>query len=303
MTDAAFFLQFDLPSLMLAILAALPCALLGNFLVLRRQSLMGDSISHVVLPGIVIGFLASRDISGISMLIGAAGAAILSVFLIELIEKISQVERGAAMGTTFTAMFAAGILLIEQADLGGVHLDVEHALYGNLESAIWLEATGWDAVFDLASLAALPPPIMRLAAVSLLVLAVIVLFYKELTLASFDAQFAGATGFSDRLIGRSFLVVVAIAAVAAFEAVGSVLVIALFVCPPAAARCLTDRLAIQITASAGIAVFCAIAGYWAVALLPALSGVPINLSAAAAIALCAGLAQLLAMLYGPRRAA
>ena len=303
MTDAAFFLQFDLPSLMLAILAALPCALLGNFLVLRRQSLMGDSISHVVLPGIVIGFLASRDISGISMLIGAAGAAILSVFLIELIEKISQVERGAAMGTIFTAMFAAGILLIEQADLGGVHLDVEHALYGNLESAIWLEATGWDAVFDLASLAALPPPIMRLAAVSLLVLAVIVLFYKELTLASFDAQFAGATGFSDRLIGRSFLVIVAIAAVAAFEAVGSVLVIALFVCPPAAARCLTDRLAIQITASAGIAVFCAIAGYCAVALLPALSGVPINLSAAAAIALCAGLAQLLAMLYGPRRAA
>ncbi|NND21173.1 MAG: metal ABC transporter permease, partial [Silicimonas sp.] len=160
------FVPLSLTPMVIGCLAAVACALPGNFLVLRRQALIGDAISHVVLPGIVVAFLLTGAIATWAMLAGAAGAALLAVAMIEGIRRFGRIEPGAAMGVTFTAMFAAGVLLLEQSDTSGVHLDVEHALYGNLESLIWLQASGWSSLFDPVALADLPPELFRLALVT-----------------------------------------------------------------------------------------------------------------------------------------
>src|SRR6056297_1602977 len=144
----ADFVQFSLTPILIGIFAAIACALPGNFLILRRQALIGDAISHVVLPGIVVAFLITGTVTAWPMMIGAAVASLVAVLLIEAIRRLGGIEPGAAMGVVFTTMFAGGVVLLELSDTSSVHLDVQHALYGNLESLIWLEATGWRALFD-----------------------------------------------------------------------------------------------------------------------------------------------------------
>ena len=163
------FVTFSLSPLLMGSLAALACALPGNFLVLRRQALVGDAISHVVLPGIVLAFLVTGTISTWPMLLGSAAAAVVAVVLIEGIRRFGRIEPGAAMGVVFTAMFAAGVLALEQSDTSGVHLDVEHALFGNLESLIWLDATGWASLVDPVALAGLPPELFRICLVTVVI--------------------------------------------------------------------------------------------------------------------------------------
>ena len=106
------FVQFSLSPMLIGVLAAVACALPGNFLLLRRQALLGDAISHVVLPGIVVAFLLTGAIAAVPMLLGAAGAAAVAVVLIEAVRRLGRIEPGAAMGVVFTAMFAAGVLLL-----------------------------------------------------------------------------------------------------------------------------------------------------------------------------------------------
>ena len=150
----AEFVQFSLTPILIGILASIACALPGNFLVLRKQALIGDAISHVVLPGIVVAFLITGSVAALPMLLGAAGAAIVAVILIEAIKRLGNIEPGAARGVAFTSLFAGGVLLLEQSDTSSVHLDVEHALMGNLESLIWFKAQGWSSLWDLEALAA-----------------------------------------------------------------------------------------------------------------------------------------------------
>ncbi|KZK90242.1 Manganese transport system membrane protein MntB [Pseudovibrio sp. Ad5] len=293
------FLQFDLPSILLGSLAALACGLLGNFLVLRKQALMGDAISHVVLPGIVIGFLFTHETSSWAMMLGAGGAAIFAVLLIELIRRIGNVEPGAAMGVVFTTMFAAGVVILEQTGTAGVHLDVEHALYGNLESAIWLDAYSLSDLWNWQVLMTLPESIKQLFVVNMLVIMFIVLFFKELKISSFDPLLSASLGFSPKWLGLSLIVMVAIAAVAAFTAVGSILVIAMFICPAATARMLTDNLKVQLFISGIASLSAGLFGYLLAAFGPGLLGYEFSVSAAGMIAVVAGLQQVLAMLFAP----
>ncbi|PTB84723.1 zinc ABC transporter permease, partial [Pseudidiomarina aestuarii] len=130
----AEFVQLSLTPIVIGILGAVACALPGNFLLLRRQALIGDAISHVVLPGIVVAFLVTGTITAVPMMIGAGCAAIVAVIVIELVKRLGRVEPGAAMGLVFTTLFAAGVLLLEITDTSSVHIDVQHALLGNLES-------------------------------------------------------------------------------------------------------------------------------------------------------------------------
>ena len=211
------FVPLSLAPLLIGCLAAVVCALPGNFLVLRRQALIGDAISHVVLPGIVVAFLVTGAVSTPAMLAGAAGAALLSVAMIEAIRRFGRIEAGAAMGVTFTTLFAAGVLLLEQSDTSGVHLDVEHALYGNLESLIWLEATGWESLTDRDALAAMPPEFFRLLAVTIMVSALLAVFWRPLAISTFDEGFAVTLGLPVRSIGLGLVIVSAIAAVATFD--------------------------------------------------------------------------------------
>ena len=108
------FLQIDLPAMTAAVLACISCALVGNFLVLRRQSMLGDAISHAILPGIVVGFLVTGTRAGLGVILGALAAAIVAGVLIEAVRRLGRLDGGAAMGVVFTVMFAGGVVLIEQ---------------------------------------------------------------------------------------------------------------------------------------------------------------------------------------------
>lgn len=293
-------LTVDLPALLTGLLAALSCGLVGNFLVLRRQALLGDAMSHVVLPGIVAGFWLSGQIAALPMMLGALAAALLAVGLIELIQKLGRIEPGAAMGVVFTVMFAAGVVMIERSDASGVHLDVEHALYGSLEAVLWLGPTDWSSFGEAAVWAAMPRELQTLGTVTLVLGLLTLVFFKELRLSTFDPLLASSLGYPARWLSLGLMVMVAVAAVAAFDAVGSILVIAMLICPAATARMLTDSLAAQIWLSLLVAAVSAIAGYLLAAFGPSLLGAAFALNAAGMIAVVAGLLQVIAMVFAPR---
>ncbi len=297
----AEFVSLSLPPLLIGMLAALACALPGNFLLLRRQALIGDAISHVVLPGIVVAFLVTGAIRTGPVLLGAGAAALLAALMIEAIRRMGRIEPGAAMGVTFTALFATGVLLLEVSGASRVHLDAEHALYGNLESLVWLDATGWASLVDPAALATLPPELLRMGWVTGLIVALMLLFWRPLALSTFDEGYAATIGLPVRLIGLGLVAVSALAAVAAFDAVGSILVIAMFVCPPAAARLMTNRLGYQVAWSAGFALVSGALGYVLAGHGPGWLGHPHAVSAAGMIATVSGLLLALACRFGPHR--
>lgn len=299
--SGAEFVPLSLAPLLIGICVAIACALPGNFLVLRRQALIGDAISHVVLPGIVVAFLIGGSIGTVPMLLGAAGAAVIAVGAIEAVRRLGRIETGAAMGVVFTTMFAGGVLLLEQSDTSSVHLDVEHALYGNLESLIWLDATGWSSLLDPEALAGLPVELPRMAATLVLVAGFILLFWRPLKISTFDEGFAGTIGLRTTPLGLALVIMAAIAAVAAFDAVGSIIVIAMFICPPAAARLMTNRLEHQVAWSVGFATLAAVLGYVLAGYGPLWIGLQDSVSAAGMIATVSGVILGVTALVGPHR--
>ncbi|MBX2805495.1 MAG: metal ABC transporter permease [Hyphomicrobiales bacterium] len=297
----ADFVQLSLTPLLMGVLASVACALPGNFLILRRQALIGDAISHVVLPGIVVAFLLTGAISTWPMMLGAAGAAVAAVVMIEAIKRLGRIEPGAAMGVSFTTLFAFGVLLLEQSDTSTVHLDVEHALYGNLESLIWFAAEDWSSLADPAALANLPPELGRIAFVTLIIIAGLALFWRPLEISTFDEAYANSIGIPTGALSFGLVVAAAIAAVAAFDAVGSIIVIAMFICPPAAARLMTNRLDRQIAWSVVFAALSAILGYVFAGYGPLWFGAENAVSAAGMIATVSGVILGLACLFAPHR--
>lgn len=298
----AEFVALSLPPILIGSLAAIACALPGNFLLLRRQALIGDAISHVVLPGIVIAFLVTGAVATWPMMAGAAGAAVFAVVMIELIRRLGKIETGAAMGVVFTTLFAVGVLLLELSDTSTVHLDVQHALYGNLESLIWLDGFGWSSLLDPQALAGLPPELPRMGGVAAIVGLFTLVFWRALKLTTFDEAFARTLGVPATALGLGLVIMAAIAAVAAFDAVGSILVIAMFICPPAAARMMTNRLERQVGWSLVFAVTSATLGYVLAGYGPLWLGADDAVSAAGMIATVSGLILALAARFGPCRA-
>ncbi|WP_340262463.1 metal ABC transporter permease [Roseobacter sp. HKCCA0882] len=301
--NGAEFVPLSLPPILISILAAIACALPGNFLVLRKQALIGDAISHVVLPGIVLAFLVTQALDAWAMLLGAGAAALFAVVMIDVIKRVSRIEVGAIMGVVFTTLFALGVLLLEQSNASSVHLDVEHALMGNLESLIWLEARGWTSLLDPVALAGLPPELPRLALTLALIIVLLILFWRPLTLSTFDEGYAESLGLPVRAISLGLVMVAALAAVTAFDAVGSIIVIAMFICPAAAARLMTDRLRSQIWWSVGFATLSASLGYVLAGYGPLWIGLENSVSAAGMIAAVSGLILALTAVFGPKRRA
>ncbi|WP_417210661.1 metal ABC transporter permease [Antarctobacter sp.] len=295
------FVMFSLTPMLIGVLASVACALPGNFLILRRQALIGDAISHVVLPGIVVAFLLTGVVAALPMLLGAAGAAVVAVVLIEAIKRLGKIEPGAAMGVTFTTLFAGGVLLLEQSDTSSVHLDVEHALMGNLESLVWLRATGWGSLLDAHALTGLPEELPRIAVVCFAVILLTLVFWRWLKISTFDEGFAQALGLPVGMIGMGLVITAAVAAVAAFDAVGSIIVIAMFICPPAAARLMTNGLERQVLWSVLFAVVSAVAGYVLAGYGPLWLGAEDAVSAAGMIATVSGAILILACIFGPHR--
>ncbi|MEL6978108.1 MAG: metal ABC transporter permease [Pseudomonadota bacterium] len=296
----AEFVQISLIPILIGIFSAIACALPGNFLLLRGQALLGDAIAHVVLPGIVVAFLLGGAIATWPMMAGAAGAALIAIGMIEAIRRFGGVEPGAAMGVSFTALFALGVLLMELSEASAVHLD-DHALRGNLESLIWFSATGWSSLWDPEALADLPLELARIAGAAAVIGLLTWFFWRPLALSTFDEAHARALGLPTTLISVGLVTAAAAAAVASFQAVGSIIVIAMFICPPAAARLMTHRLDRQVAWSLLFAAASAVLGYVVAGYGPGWFGADYAVSAAGMIAVISGAILGLACLFGPRR--
>ncbi len=299
MIDLATFLKIDFPALATAILACFACGVAGNFLVLRRQALMGDAISHAILPGIVGAFVLSESRAFLPVMAGALTAAVAAALLIETVRRLGRIESGAAMGMVFTVFFAAGVIVMEQAAAHAVDLDPDCLLYGQLEDVLWLRAEGWGSFTDPAALADLPRELVTLAAVSAVVVALLQVFWKELKLTTFDPDLATALGFRAGWFHYGLITVVALVAIASFEAVGSILVIATLICPAAIARLLTDRYRTQVALSGLVGVAAAIGGYALAAWVPMWLGLGWTLNVAGMIAVVLGLMLVAAATLGP----
>jgi len=215
---------------------AAACGLVGNYLILRRMALVGDAISHSVLPGIVIAFLISNSRNSTAMFLGALVAGVLTTILIEIIHKKSRVKQDAAIGITFSSLFALGVILIS-AYASKVDLDQECVLYGEIGN-IPLD----QPYAHLGSLVLGPPALVRMGLVALVVALLIVFFYKELLVSSFDPGLAFSLGINATVVHYVLMSVLSVVVVSAFESVGAILVIAMLILPGATSSLLSHRL-------------------------------------------------------------
>ena len=269
---------------LIAVIVGVACALPGVFLVLRRMAMMSDAISHTVLLGIVLGFFAIGSLESPLLVLAAAAVGVLTVSLVELLIRTRLVRQDAAIGLVFPALFSVAVILISRF-ARGVHLDVDAVLLGELAFAPLdrVVVAGLD----------LPRSLVVMGVILLVNVSLIALFYKELKLTTFDAGLAVALGFSPALVHYGLMIMVSVTAVGAFDAVGSILVVALMITPPAAAYLLTDRLSRMLLYSAALAAAGAIGGFWL--------AVALDANVAGAIATMLGVLFLGVFLLAPGR--
>jgi manganese/zinc/iron transport system permease protein len=215
----------------------------GNYLILRRMALVGDAISHSVLPGLVVAFLIAGSRHSTVMFLGALVAGLLTTVLIEIIHKKSRVKQDAAIGITFSSLFAIGVILVSHY-ASQVDLDQECVLYGEIGN-IPLDLP----YVHLGSLVLGPPALVRMGAVTLLVALLMVAFYKELLVSSFDPGLAFSLGINATVLHYSLMGTLSVVVVSAFESVGAILVIAMLILPGATSSLLSQRLPTVLTLS------------------------------------------------------
>ncbi|MCC5878096.1 MAG: metal ABC transporter permease [Candidatus Sumerlaeia bacterium] len=247
----------------IAVVISMACALPGCFLLLRGQAMLGDAIAHAVLPGIALGYLLFGHSDPGVMIIAAALMGILTAFLVQLVHRVGGVEEGAAMGVVFTSLFALGLVLVRRA-ADDVHLDAEHVIFGAIElaPARVVDLFGWD----------IPRGLLVSSIMLLLNLVFVFVLYKELRLTVFDPSFAEVTGRRPGLVHYLLIGSTAATMVVAFEAVGSILVLAMLIVPPAMARLVTNRLMPMILISLVLAGICAALGHLSAITLPQVLG-------------------------------
>lgn len=221
--------------MLMGFLVTAACGLVGNYLLLRRLALMGDAVSHSVLPGLVIAFLLSQSRGTGVMFLGALVAGVFATVVIELIHTKSRVKQDAAMGITFSTLFAIGVMLTAvYADK--VDLDAECVLYGEI-AFVPLEP-----MVSVLGLNLGPESLVRMAAVFGGVVLLVLFFYKELLVSSFDAGLARSLGINPTVAHYALMSVLSVVVVSAFESVGAILVIATLILPGATASLLSKRL-------------------------------------------------------------
>lgn len=238
-----------------AMLIAASSALVGSFLILRKMSMMGDAISHAVLPGIVFAFLLSGSRAGLPMLMGAAATGVLASLLIELLYRKAQLPQDASIGITFTWLFALGVILISSYT-GQVDLDQECVLYGEIA----LVPLDW---LYMGTGSAIAPRAIVYGLVLLLVVGLYLLLgYRGLVITSFQNDFAAALGISTAFWHFSFMSLVSVTTVLSFETVGAILILAFLVVPPATAYLMTHRLPVMLVWAVFWGLLAAVEGYF-----------------------------------------
>ena len=258
------------------------CAILGSFLVLRKMAMIGDAISHAVLPGIVIAYLLAQTRSTWPMLIGAASFGVLTSVLIEWLHRNARLQSDAAIGLAFTFMFAVGVILIS-AYAGQVDLDQDCVLYGEIA---YVPLDNWILPSGL-SLG--PRTVWQLGIVGVIILFYLFWGFKALKITSFDPTLAAAIGISTSFWHYSLMAMVSLTTVFSFESVGAILVVGFLIVPASAAYLLTQKLSHMIGLAVGFGVISSIAGYQLAVVL--------NASIAGAITTVMGILFALTWLY------
>jgi len=287
-----------------AAVAAMACTVPGVWLVLRRQSMMGDALSHTALPGIVIATLTvhwlesarwistqRQDVLHAALFLGAVLIGLATSFLTEFVQRLGRVEAGASLGVVFTWLFAVGLVLLNFF-ARSAHIDVDCVLFGQLEIVPWQPGI---------------PLALRVNAVALGInLLLLALFYKELKISTFDPSLATTLGISASLMNHALMAATAVTVVAAFKTVGSILIIGLLIAPAAAAKLLTDRLWVMIALALGMAAGCGLLGHLLARTVPPVVFPALGLTevtdviTSGMVAVVAALVMLAAWLLSPR---
>lgn len=228
-------LPFMKRALIITVVAAAVCALLSCWLVMLGWSLMGDAISHAVLPGVVIAY-----IGGAPFAVGAVVAALIAVGLIGAVQRSGRVREDAAIGIVFTTLFAFGLVLVSVTPS---NTDLNHILFGNVLGV------SWGDVWQVITLA-------------VIVAAVLLIKRRDFVLYAFDRGFAHAIGLRPRMMGAVLLVMLALTSVVALQLVGVVLVVAMLVIPGSTARLLTDKFGRMLGVSVGVSVLGTLVGLY-----------------------------------------
>jgi manganese/zinc/iron transport system permease protein len=267
--------------ILVGILASVGCSLVGCFLVLRRMSLLGDAISHAVLPGIAIGFLVGGSVSGPGIFIGALVTGLLTAYLTQTLSQAVKVTEDASLGVVFTSLFALGVILLSQQ----VDLDQDCVLYGEIQYT----------PIQLTTILgfSIPIPVLQLSSMLLIIIIVITSLWKEWKLASFDPELATALGFRANLLHYLLMALTAGITVAAFRSVGSILVVAMLIVPAATAQLLTHRLSSMLLIASVLGSLASVSGY-------ALA-VRWDVSVSGMMAVATGAVFVLAFLFAPEQ--
>lgn len=265
-------------------LVAVSCSQVGCFLILRRLGMLGDAISHAVLPGIVIAFMFTGSRNILPMMIGAGAMGILTAFLTDVLHRWGKLQSDASMGVTFTWLFAIGVILVTKYT-EHVDLDVGCVLYGEILYAP-LDIISWGGN-NLG-----PRAVWLLGFMALANLVFILLGYKQLKVCAFDPALASALGINVVLWHYLLMGFVSATTVASFESVGAILVVAMLIVPPNTAYLITDRLSTMLVLSAVIGVMCAVGGY--------MLATWIQGSVAGAMAVVSGALFIVTAIFSPR---
>ncbi|MEK4909573.1 metal ABC transporter permease [Niallia sp. FSL M8-0099] len=269
--------------LLTASLVGLSCGLIGVLLILRRMAMMADAISHTVLLGIVCAYLITRELTGIHMLIGAVIAGLITAFFIQWLHS-RGVQQEASIGIVFTTLFAIGVILIA-TKVGNAHLDVKHTLMGEITFIPWERV-------EVPILGSVPEAVVLLSGVLFVILLVIIAFYKEWKITSFDSALAASLGIPVIFMHYLFMSLVSLTTVAAFDAVGAIMVVAMLITPAAAAYLWTDRLSFLFQLSSGFGILSAFIGYY--------MAVWLDTSISGAMAFSTGIIFMISFLCSPK---
>ena len=270
---------------LIASIVAVACAIPGTFLVLRKMALISDAISHSILPGLVLGFFITHDLNSPLLIIMAALSGVITVVLVEFIQKTKLVKEDTAIGLVFPVLFSIGVIMIAK-NANDVHLDTDAILLGELAFAPFDRF-----LLDGSDLG--PKSLWIIGTILLITIGLLFAFFKELKISTFDAGLATALGFSPIMIHYGLMSVASITIVGSFDAVGAILVVALMIAPAATAYLLTDNLKKMLGLSVIFGVFSAIAGYWLAHWLDA--------SISGSMTTILGIVFLIVYLFAPKR--
>jgi manganese/zinc/iron transport system permease protein len=263
----------DLFTILTASIVAINCALLGVFLLLRKMAMVGDAISHAVLPGIVVAYFFSGEKASVLLLVGATLSGVLATFVIDLFSRKARVQSDAAIGITYTLLFAVGMILIATWMQGNADIDQECVLYGDIA------LVNMDKIIVDQNLYIGPRALYTELIAAVVVFSSIVFGFKGFKLLSFNEDFAKSVGIHTTRWHYYLMGLVALTTVVSFEVVGAVLVVGFLIIPPATAQLITRRLKSMLVLACLFGILSVVIGYFlAVAWNVSITGAMVTVS-------------------------